>query len=265
MKVNQYERVMSLIQLQWKYTKNFFIGIIILLLGSEGYFFYSNLSKATFKRMDYDYATGSLVETSAPWSLRFEDLLAMSNWDKIFIIGVAATLLLLVSVAFRQKSVTKAEYTYLRLPVSKNTLFITKILHGLSVFLILLGVQFTMILLAYQMYRYMVPEEALMQGGLFLAFVRWNFLLYTFPIIDPIRMVLNIAYCLHLAIAAAYINVCILFKVNRPGPVILSILFYLAFYNGMPIFWFLISFVTLILTMLWMYKNYKWMISIGGE
>ncbi len=264
--MNRYERVMSLIQVQWKYTKKFLIGIIILLLGSEGYFLYSNLAKTTFKRMEYDYATGALVETSNSWSLRFEELLAMSYWDKIFIIAVVATLLLLVSIAFRQKSASMAEYTYLRLPISSNTLYFTKILHSLSVLLILLGVQFASVLLGYQMYLYMVPQEAVMHGGLFLAFVRWNFLLQTYPIIDPLRVVLNIAYVVHLAMSAAYMNVCILLKVNRPGPVILVIIFYLIFYNPMSIFGFVISFGILILSMIWMYKNYKGMItSLGGE
>lgn len=260
----KYQRFVSLVQLQWKYTKGFLFIILLLLVGGEGYLLYSNLSNASFKRMEYDYSIGMLVETNNPWSLRFEEYLARSYWDKIFLIALFLTILLLVSIAFRQKSVAMAEYTYLRLPVSSNILFLSKSLHVLSILLILLGVQMAMVLVGYRMYLGLVPDDVVMNQGLFLAFARWDFLHCTYPIIDPFRMIVNVFYIIYLSVLVTYLNISILMKEKVRGFIILGFIACLFFYNVMSILGSYLVIAVLVISMVQMYRTYRNMNGIWG-
>jgi hypothetical protein len=257
--MNRYSRFISLINLQWNYTKKLFLLVLVLLGGSEGYFLYSNLSKATFFRKVYDYTTNTLIETEDIWSLRFEEFIARSHWNNLFIASLLVTLLLLISVSFRQKSVAMTEYTYMRLPISTNTWFITTLAHALCVFIILIGVQFLFIFLGYKMYLYFVPREAVMSQGLFLAFVRWDFLRFTFPVTDPLRMIYNGVFILHLSIVATYLNMCITFREKKVGAIVSSIFFYLLFYIKQSIGGSIGIILVLFLSIVWMYKDFSGM------
>ena len=264
--LKSYSRYISLINLQWNYTKKLFLMVLALLGISEGYFLYTNLSNATFLRKVYDYNTGILKETGDFWSFRFEEFLARSHWKNIFIIALLITLLLLVSVAFRQKSVAMTEYTYTRLPITIHSWFITTAVHALCIFIILLGVQFLYIFLGYEMYLYFVPKEAVMSQGLFLAFVRWDFLRFTFPITDPIRIIYNGVLLLHLSVVATYFNMCITFREKKVGAIIFSLFFYLIFYTQLSIGGFILNTLLIFMTMVWMYMNFISMKErLGGE
>lgn len=265
-RVKSYSRYISLINLQWSYSKKLFLAVLALLGISEGYFLYTNLSNATFVRKVYDYATSTLVETGEVWSMRFEEFLARSHWKNLFIAALLLTILILVSVSFRQKSVAMTEYTYIRLPVSIHSWFITTVIHALCIFIILLGVQLLFIFLGYQMYLYFVPKEAVMSQGLFLAFLRWDFLHFTFPLTDPFRIILSGVFILHLSIVATYINMCITFRERKVGAIVFSLFFYLIFYNRQSIGGIIITMLCLFLSIGWMYINFKGMKErLGGE
>lgn len=258
-RVKSYSRYISLINLQWNYTKKLFLVVLSLLGVSEGYFLYSNLSKATFLRKVYDYTMNTLVETDDIWSLRFEEFLARSHWNNLFIASLLVTLLILISVSFRQKSVAMTEYTYIRLPISIHSWFITTAVHALCIFVILIGVQFLYIFLGHEMYLYFVPKEAVMSQGLFLAFVRWNFLRFTFPITDLLRIIYNGVFILHLSFVATYLNMCIMYREKRVGSIVFSIFLYLIFYNKQSIGGSILMMSFLFLTMVWMYMNFRGM------
>lgn len=265
-KVKSYSRYISLINVQWHYTKKLLLAVLALLGIGEGYFLYTNLSNATFVRKVYDYATSTLVETGDVWSLRYEELLARSHWKNLFIASLILTLLILVSVSFRQKSVAMTEYTYIRLPVSVHSWFITTTIHAFCVFIILLGVQFLFIFLGYEMYLYFVPKEVVMNQGLFLAFIRWDFLRFTFPFTDPLRIIYSGVFILHLSIVTAYLNMCITFREKKVGALVFSIFFYLIFYERQSIGGIIITSLFLFLSMAWMYMNFKGMKErMGGE
>lgn len=264
--MKSYSRYISLINLQWNYIKKLFLAVLALLGISEGYFLYTNLSNANFVRKVYDHTTNTLVETGEVWSLRFEEFLARSHWKNLFIAALLLTLLILISVSFRQKSVAMTEYTYIRLPVSIHSWFITTAIHALCIFIILIGVQFLFVILGYEMYLYFVPKEAVMSQGLFLAFVRWDFLRFTFPITDPLRNVYNAVFILHLCFIATYLNMCITFRMKKVGAIIFSIFFYLIFYIKQSIGGSILIMLFLFVSMAWMYMNFKGMKErLGGE
>ncbi len=252
-----YKRLVSITNVLWSYTWKLFVPLLILLGFGQGYFLYNNFKNATFQNQ-YWYGADENIELH-PWSLRFEEYLARSYVKDIFTVALIITIIILISVSLRQKLVSKTEYTYLRLPVSKYTWFFTNAFFASSILVILLAFQFIIILFGYQMYLHFVPEEAVMNQGLFLAFARWDFLNKFFPIINPYKVVTGLLYLIHSGILIAYVNVMVLLKSNRRS-VLLAGLFPFLFSNYQDISGFIFVIVMLVIIDLWIILSYPLML-----
>lgn len=206
-----YKRFVANTNVLWAYTRKLFIPLLILLGSSQVYFLYNNFTKASFQNLydKYYYQADRLIK---PWSLRFEEYLARSYVKEIFIIAFIITLIILVSIPLRQKMVSKVEYTYLRMPSSKYTWFFTNVIYYASILFILIAVQLLVIFIGYIMYLHFVPEDAVMTGGLFLAFTRWDFINALYHVSEPLKIVVNFFYLIHLGFIITYFNVLSWFK-----------------------------------------------------
>ena len=243
-----YRRLTSITNVLWAYTWKLFLPVLALLGFSQGYFLYSNLKDANYENL-YDtsrYLYSSDMELK-PWSLRFEEILARSHVKGIFILALIITIIILISISLRQKLVSKVEYTYLRLPVSKYTWFFTNAFYGISILAILFAFQLIVILIGYKMYLYFVPEEAVMTQGLFLAFARWEFLYDFYPVINPFKIITNIILLIHTGLIIAHVNMAVLLKSNRRFSHVVGLLpFLFNSYEGIGGFIFLVVVVVLI-------------------
>lgn len=202
--MKNYKRFASLIGVQWKYTKKFFFLLILCFVGAQGALLYMNLSRtaSNFTLEGQGFSTRYtryMSDGTTPWYYRFELLLSMSHWDKIFVIGLAFILILLTFNAFRQRSEAVVEYTYTRLPMKPNMVLRAMFIHNLCLFLILIGVQFVMVFVGYRLYLSFVIEDVVMKQGLFLAFIRWDFLRRLYPIGDVIRLLFNVVCLMHIS------------------------------------------------------------------
>ena len=257
-----YKRLVSITNVLWAYTWKLFIPLLTILGLSQGYLLYKNFTNASFENL-YDQSRYGLKLNPdmelKPWSLRFEEYLAKSHVNDIFLLVLIITIVILASISLRQKLASKAEYTYLRLPISNYSLFFANVLYAISILAILFAFQLIIILMGYQMYLYFVPEEAVMTQGLFLAFVRWDFLNKFFPIIYPFKIITNILMLFHVGILITYTNMMVLLRSNRRTTIIVGLFpFLINSYEGIGGFIFVT--VVVVIIDLWMLLTYPLML-----
>lgn len=267
--MKNYKRFTSLMGVQWNYTKKLFFLLILCFIGAEGSLLYLNLrrtaSNFTLEGQGFDTR---FINGTTPWYYRFELLLSMSHWDKIFIIGLFLILILLTSNAFRQRSAAVVEYTYTRLPMKSNTLLGVMFLHNLSLFLILIGVQFAMVFVGYKLYVSFVIEDVVMKQGLFLAFIRWDFLRRLYPITDGIRLLFNVVCLVHISFMSAIQGMRTVFRERTAGLdlfVIVAWILLLSLMSDPSIPWFIYITFAIGLDGLRMFRKYQGMVRRWSE
>lgn len=244
----KYKRYVSILNLQWKYTWKAFTAILVFMFIGQGYFLYKELTNAVFEKEIHNGVTQAVE----PWAMRFEEFLARSHMEGIFIIAMILTVLLLISVPIRQRSVSMVEYSYMRLPVRKGTWQVMTLVHGITHFLILLGAQFGIIIISYQMYLKFVPEEAQMTQALFLAFIRWDFLLAIFPITDIFRLLYFVVILISLAVIVFYLPICIQKRHKSIFPFLICGYYYIDLTTQRGISTIILSSILLIAAMIFM-------------
>lgn len=232
----RYKRYVSILNLKWKYTWKAFTAILVFMLAGQGFFLYKELE----------------------WGASFEDILKRSHIQGFFITATILTVLLLISVPIRQRSVSAVDYTYSRLPLRKGAWHVMTFVHTITHFLILLGVQFGMVVITYQIYLKLLPEEAKMTQTLFLAFIRWEFLRAIFPITDIFRLLYIVVILASLAVLVYYYPICIQKRYRSILPLLVCGYYYINFMDYRGIFSIILSSVILVGVMIYM-------IFIGGE
>jgi hypothetical protein len=116
---------------------------------------------------------------------RFEDLYISSGCALLFLVFMALLCLYFLLTIYSGYWGSKSVYTYLTLPVRRESLYMSKLIVFLTFLLLLIGVQFISIRLGYSL---VVGKAAtynegkfLMNNGLFLAFVRSDFFRLLLP------------------------------------------------------------------------------------
>lgn len=120
---------------------------------------------------------------------RFEIIYASSGSAALFLVFLAALYGVFLKTIYAQYWRSKSIYTYLTLPVKREVLYFSKLTAFLVCLLMLLTAQLLSVILGYNLVAEQVGSiqdgQFLMNNGLFLAFIRSEFLRILFPIGFP--------------------------------------------------------------------------------
>lgn len=255
-------QIYALMDLHWIYSKKLFYIILSLVGALQILLLYMKLNDATFFR--YGQITkspyGDELINGVP---RLEEYMAQCGWERIFYVGLLSLLFLLISGALRQRSVSSAIYTYERLPLSEGRWYGSIVVYHMTIFCIYLAAQLIIILLGYGIYIMTFPREAIMTQSLFLAFVRWDFLLIIFPLTDPIRLLANLFFFLYLGVYCSHQLICIHYRISSVGMTLLLVIIVLYWREKMSIGITIATVLACILASLWMINIYRQRKEIG--
>lgn len=206
--------------LYWK-----LLAVAVLLLGLQNLLFHQAI----------DQAAGYSV-----FPVRFEELMASFPCSLLFYVALVLSMGLGVLLLLRDSFRTKSMYTLLTVPVPRSIPFAAKLLATLLGVLTVYTVQLLSVCLFYAQFVSRIPEEARMHNGLYLAFLRSDFLAALFPL-SPDALLVNLLTVVCVAMAIFYAVLVI--QHRRLQGFLLMVWLYLcirvmneAYWLGMPVF-----------------------------
>lgn len=152
---------------------------------------------------------GFVLNRTGSGQINFEYILLKAGFSTTFIIFNILVLIAFTASILKYFSRSMSIYALMNLPLKSHWLFLSFFISGVTMVLLLWVVQFGSIFLNYYIYSLRFENQAFMlQNGLFLSFIRYDFLRIFFPlrafevfrsimlIVSPVCAVLYFTTCL---------------------------------------------------------------------
>lgn len=220
--MKRFNQNISFLNLNMRYTRTPLILLLLSMVGLQLGIFYQNMINMSFeKNMTIDWEN----TTTIAWSMRFEEILKQSYFTQIYYAIFFLTFIVIATIPVRQSMNCKARLTLLRLPIKRTTQFGLQCVHSFFLLFMVWGTQLLVVLAAFGIYKAKVPTDLQMSNGLFLAFIRYDFLRVLYPVTNPIHFLYHLIQFIGISITAAYLGLCIRSKHSYGSSLFVIVLF----------------------------------------